>query len=149
MNQDLRNIYRDRVLQHSRNPLNRQRPASVTREALGFNPLCGDKLTVYVDQQDDRLATVAFEGTGCAIALASASMMTTALTGSTETEARELIADIDAMFTAGTLPSDARLAELAALESVRDYPSRIKCATLAWKTLSCALDQDHQQTTTE
>lgn len=145
----LRAMYREHVLMHSREPRNRRRPAQVNREALGFNPLCGDKLSVFINQQDDLLTDVAFDGVGCAISLASASMMTTALENTTETEARELIAAINTMFAEGTLPTDARLADLAALASVRAYPSRIKCATLPWQTAVCALDQTHQQTSTE
>jgi len=142
-------IYRQRVLNHYREPHNQRHPADVDRQATGFNPLCGDKLTVYFAVQDDTLADVAFEGAGCAIAIASASMMTDALQGLPIKQANTLIDSATAMLTDGKTPHDTRLQEVRALEGVRDYPSRIKCATLAWSAAAAALKGENNQVTTE
>lgn len=149
MNDGLRDVYRQRVLEHSKHPSNRGRLAAANREALGFNPLCGDKLTVYLEERNGIIDDIAFEGTGCAISVASASMMTTALKGHSVAEARGAIAEIDAMLTGDSTPSLSFLQDLSALENVRDYPSRVKCATLAWRTLEGALNQSTQSITTE
>ncbi|MEE4186760.1 MAG: SUF system NifU family Fe-S cluster assembly protein [Gammaproteobacteria bacterium] len=149
MSEGLRDVYRQRVLEHSKHPRNRGRLAAANREALGFNPLCGDKLTVYLEERDGVIHDIAFDGTGCAISVASASMMTTALRGHSVAEARSAIAEIDAMLSSATLPSLSFLQDLSALENVRAYPSRVKCATLAWRTLEGALDQATQSITTE
>jgi len=149
MNDDLRDIYRQRVLQHSRQPENRRRPSHANREAVGFNPLCGDKVTVYLDQHADTLDDVAFEGTGCAISIASASMMTQALRGRPTADARAAIAAITAMLDGQTVDTPVWLQELRALENVRDYPSRVKCAVLPWRALEGALDQKTESITTE
>lgn len=139
MNEDLQAVYRERVLDHSRNPHNCGRPTSADREAVGFNPLCGDKLTVYVSMAGDRVEEIAFEGIGCAISIASASMMTDALAGRTLQEAEALI-DTAAKMLTDTPPAICdELDEFRALEGVRAYPSRIKCATLAWSAAKAAL----------
>jgi len=138
-------IYRQRVLDHSRAPHNRRRPDDANREVTGHNPLCGDKLTVYLRMVGD----AAFEGCGCAISIASASMMTDALRGATQAEARELINGVNGMFASGALPDDPRLEALQALESVREYPSRVKCATLAWTAAEAALNDSDSRVSTE
>ncbi len=142
-------IYRERVLSHYREPHNQRHPDSVDHQAIGFNPLCGDKLTVYFALENDVLADVAFEGTGCAIAIASASMMTEALQGLPLARAQQLIDAARAMLAHGEMPDEERLAEVRALEGVREYPSRIKCATLAWSAAAAALDGNMQQVSTE
>lgn len=149
MTDDLMNIYRQRVLDHSREPHNQRRPDHVDRQVTGFNPLCGDKLTVFLTVNENTVADIAFEGTGCAISIASASMMTDALRSLPIDRAGQLIDDIDAMFTDGSVPEDPRLQEIRALENVRSYPSRIKCATLAWSAASTALHDQGDQVTTE
>ena len=146
---ELQAVYRERVLEHSRNPHNLRRLTPADREALGFNPLCGDKLTVYVNLQDDQITDVSFEGTGCAISMASASMMTDALTGCSLTEADTLIEATQNMLSGDKPINIERLSELTALEGVRSYPSRIKCATLAWTALTAALHGQTNQISTE
>jgi nitrogen fixation NifU-like protein len=146
---DLQTVYRERVLEHSRNPHNLRRPSSPDREAVGFNPLCGDKLTVYVNLEDDNIIDVAFEGTGCAISMASASMMTDALTGCSLAEADQLIAATKKIFTNDQPIKNEKLNEIQSLEGVRSYPSRIKCATLAWTALTAALHGQSSQVSTE
>ena len=146
---DLQDIYRQRVIAHSREPRNQRRPADASREALGFNQLCGDKLTVYLTFEGDTVRDVAFEGTGCAISIASASMMTEALRGVSRDQALQLIEEFGAIFTADSEPEGERLDEAQALAGVRDYPSRIKCATLAWSTAAAALRGEAGQVSTE
>jgi len=146
---DLQAIYRERVLEHSRNPHNQRRPKAPDCEAIGFNPLCGDKLTVYANLQGDKIIDIAFEGTGCAISVASASMMTDAITGCSLTEADTLIEATQNMFRSDQPVKNAQLTEIAALEGVRSYPSRIKCATLAWTALAAALHGQASQISTE
>lgn len=145
---DLQTVYRERVLEHSRNPHNFGKPAHADCEAHGHNPLCGDKVSVYVELTDDTLDSVSFEGTGCAISMAAASMMTDALRGLTRGEAQSVVESVDAMF-ADAAAVEPRLDELKALEGVRAYPSRIKCATLPWKTLAAALNEQTDEVSTE
>ncbi|MBT8423268.1 MAG: SUF system NifU family Fe-S cluster assembly protein [Gammaproteobacteria bacterium] len=149
MTGSLKDIYRQRVLEHSRAPHNQRRTAAADREVTGFNPLCGDKVTVYLDLQDDSVSDVAFEGSGCAIAMASASMMTEALRGLPHDTALQLIEEFGQMFAADAEPENPRLEEAKALHSVRAYPSRVKCATLAWNTAEAALHDSNVQVTTE
>jgi nitrogen fixation NifU-like protein len=146
---ELRDIYRKRVLDHSRAPHNCRRPDAVDREASGFNPLCGDKLTVYMQIQSGAIQDVSFEGAGCAISVASASMMTDALKGNAVANADRLISEVQQMFTEGTDLQSDELTEIEALMSVRRYPSRIKCATLAWSAATAALHGSTSQITTE
>ncbi|MDP6437114.1 MAG: SUF system NifU family Fe-S cluster assembly protein [Gammaproteobacteria bacterium] len=147
--QDLQDIYRHRVLEHSRDPHNFHRPADANREALGFNPLCGDKLNVYLKIEDDHVTDIGFDGTGCAISVASASMMTDTIAGQSLDDAKKMIHEIQDMLAEGGSLENPRLKDLAALEGVRNYPSRIKCATLAWSTLDAALNQTASEVTTE
>jgi nitrogen fixation NifU-like protein len=143
----LTDLYRQTVLNHSRQPHNCRRPETFDREAEGHNALCGDKIHVYLRMQADALADVAYEASGCAISLASASMMSDAVTGKTVSDTRQTIDDFMSSLSgpqAGNLKG-----ELAALGGVRDYPSRIRCATLPWQTLRAALDAVEQTVTTE
>ena len=149
MNSKLLDIYRQQVLDHSRDPHNRRQLPDADREVTGHNPLCGDKLTIYLQLDGDKVADAAFEGSGCAISVASASMLTDALIGTSAQEARALVEEIDRMFTDGTPPSDPRLEALQALESVREYPSRVKCATLAWTAAEAALNDSGNNVSTE
>lgn len=147
--EDLKNLYRETVLEHSRNPRNFRRMDAATRTATGHNPLCGDKVTVYLKLNGDRVQDIAFEGTGCAISLASASIMSEAEKDLTLDEARQATGKVLSQFThTAENPPDID-GEMAALGSVRLYPSRIKCATLAWKTLEAALTDEAQNVTTE
>lgn len=143
----LTDLYRQTVLNHSRNPHNCRRPATFDREAEGHNALCGDKIHVYLCMQADALTEVAWEASGCAISLASASMMSDAVAGKSLSATRQTIDDFMSGLSgpqAGELEG-----ELAALGGVRDYPSRIRCATLPWQTLRAALDAVQETVTTE
>ena len=138
---ELQELYRRTVLEHSRHPRNFRRLDAPDRIAEGFNPLCGDKITVYLDLSQESIQAITFEGTGCAISLASASMMMEAIQGQPLSEAREKAQRAQDMFQseAGSA-AQSGIKELQALGGVRAYPSRIKCATLAWKTLQAALN---------
>jgi len=146
---ELQEIYRRQVLEHSKQPHNCHRPSHVDREALGFNPLCGDKLSVFLSMDGDTIREASFEGTGCAISVASASMMTDALCGQPESEARNFISAVLTMLADGKPPEHASLADIQALSGVRNYPSRIKCAALAWTTAEAALDGGSTTVSTE
>ena len=141
---ELQEVYRQQVLEHSRSPHNFGCPADFNRHAQGFNPLCGDKVTVCLTVSDDKIASLNFEGSGCAISIASASMMTDALQGLTVDEAGALSRQLQNLFRDGTPLDHEKLNEIRALEGVRSYPSRIKCETLALSTLYAALNEQHK-----
>ena len=146
---DLRDLYQDLIIDHNRSPRNFRKLPDADHSAEGFNPLCGDKLTLYLRMQGDRIEDIAFEGSGCAISVASASLMTEHLKGRTESDARTLFERVHGLLT-GTPDSDpAALGKLAALAGVRAYPTRVKCATLCWHTLTAALDQREVPVSTE
>ena len=150
---DLADLYRDVIVDHNRAPRNFRRLEPADREAQGFNALCGDKLTVFVRLTGERIDEVAFEGSGCAISVASASLMSERVKGLTLAEARALHAEVHDLLTgqrdAGDPASLGSLGKVAALVGVRAYPSRVKCATLAWHTLLAALDQRDAPVSTE
>ena len=139
---DLRELYQTVILDHNKNPRNAERPASADREARGDNPLCGDKITVYVKVAGGVVEAVGFKGTGCAISQASASLMTEAVKGKSLSEVEKLFDAFHGMATAPkSEPADtATLGKLAVFEGVREYPMRVKCATLSWHTLKTALE---------
>lgn len=138
---DLADLYRDVIIDHNRNPRNFRRIADASSIQEGFNPLCGDKLTVYVKVEDGRIRDLSFEGSGCAISVASASLMSEALRGKSVEEAEQLFSKVHALLTRNEDSSDAAsLGKLAALSGVHEYPSRVKCATLCWHTLKNALE---------
>lgn len=139
---DLADLYRDVIIDHNRKPRNFRRIPPPCRHAEGLNPLCGDKLQVYLQvSADDRIEDVAFEGSGCAISVASASLMTEALRGRSRAEAEGLFERIHGMLT-GTEEADiAAIGKLAALAGVRAYPTRVKCASLCWHTVHAALGE--------
>ena len=146
---DLKNIYRDTVLTHSREPHNRGTLPDADRETLGFNPLCGDKLHVYIKLDEDRIEDIRFEGTGCAISIASASMMTDDLKGKNLPQADSFIEQVQSLLQDGDTELAPELEELHALEGVRNYPSRIKCATLSWTAAAAALQGEDAEVSTE
>ena len=152
---DLRALYQEVILDHSRHPRNYGRPESAGREAQGNNPICGDRVTVYLDlDPQGRIVDAAFEGRGCAISLASASLMTELLKGRGREAAERLFRDFRALCTGEAVspdPSDEEALErLQVLAGVRDFPARVKCATLAWHTMDAALhDQGGEEVTTE
>jgi len=134
---DVRELYQEMILDHSRRPQN-FRTLEPARRAEGFNPLCGDRVTVYVDVSDDRIRDIAFQGQGCSISKASASMMTVALKGKTSAEAASLFDQFHAMVT-GENRDDPALGKLAVFAGVSEHPARVKCAILPWHTLRAAL----------
>ncbi len=144
---DLRELYQEVIFDHNRNPRNFGHPADANRKAEGYNPLCGDKVTVYLKVENGRIVDVAFEGSGCAISTASASLMTEALKGKTEEEAERLFEGFHGMVAGSGHSID--LGKLEVLSGVREFPARVKCATLAWHTLSAALKNTGQPVSTE
>lgn len=145
---ELRDLYQEVIFDHYRKPRNFCRLANANRQAEGDNPLCGDKITVYLNVSGGVIEGVSFEGSGCAISTASASLMTEALKGKTEAEAAQLI---EGFHSSLTRPEAERagLGKLEVLSGVREFPARVKCATLAWHTLSSALKDLRQKVTTE
>lgn len=139
---DLRDLYQEVILDHNRRPRNWGAIDAPDRKADGYNPLCGDKLRLTLRMDGDRIGDVKFEGSGCAISKASASMMTDLVKGKTMDEAEDLVDKLQAMVTAPMdVPAeDAALGKLAVLSGVREFPARVKCATLAWHTLRSALE---------
>ncbi|OGS48262.1 MAG: SUF system NifU family Fe-S cluster assembly protein [Euryarchaeota archaeon RBG_16_68_13] len=147
---DLRDLYQEVILDHSRKPRNYRAIEGADRVALGHNPLCGDRVTIYVKLDGDRLADVAFEGQGCAISKASASLMTETLKGRSRAEAEVLFEDFHELVTGEASPDRTKeLGKLAVLEGVSDFPIRVKCATLAWHTLRNALQGREETVSTE
>ncbi len=139
---DLRELYQEVILDHGRRPRNFRALETPCQSAEGYNPLCGDQLKLYVKLEGDRIADIAFEGAGCAISTASASLMTTTLKGKSTAEAEQLFEQFHDMVTRG--PGQAReavegLGKLAVLGGVCEFPVRVKCASLAWHTLKSAL----------
>ncbi len=134
-------LYQSVILDHNRSPKNYRRMADGNRTANGRNPLCGDELTVWLKLDGERIEDAAFEGSGCAISRASASLMTTAVKGKTRPEAEELFDRFHRLVT-GRLPGDevASLGKLAVFSGVSAYPVRVKCASLPWHTFKAALD---------
>jgi len=141
---DLRELYQEVILDHSRQPRNFRRPDHANREAKGDNPLCGDKVAVFLTIEDGKVADVGFQGRGCAISMASASLMTEIVKGKSEAEARALFESFhDEMTGKATCHGAAagELDKLTVLSGVREYPMRVKCATLSWHTLMAALNK--------
>jgi nitrogen fixation protein NifU and related proteins len=144
---ELVDLYQEIILDHNKRPRNFREMPGCTCHAEGLNPLCGDEVEVFVQVQDGKLSDVAFQGQGCAISRASASMMTGKTKGKTEEEARGLSAQVREMLVGpeSELPRD--LGDLAALSGVRKFPARIKCAMLPWHTLEAALAGREKVTT--
>jgi nitrogen fixation protein NifU and related proteins len=142
---ELNDLYRDVILDHNRRPRNfgPLEPADASVE--GFNPMCGDRLTLRLKLAADKIADIRFEGQGCAISTASASLMTEAVKGKTRTQALELFDRVHRLLTDDSAPSD-ELGKLAALSGVREFPARVKCASLCWHTLASALQSSDATT---
>ena len=148
---DLSDLYQEVILDHNRRPRNFGQLPDATRTAKGYNPLCGDRLTLYLKLDGDRIDGVAFEGSGCAISKASASLMTDAIKGQSTSSAADLFERFHQMITT---PIDQPVDEdsvgkLAVLAGVREFPARVKCASLAWHTLKAALDDTSDPVKTE
>jgi nitrogen fixation NifU-like protein len=146
---DLRELYQELILDHNRRPRNFGPLPGADHQAVGHNPLCGDRISVSVRMEGEMLREVRFEGSGCAISKASASMMTEALKGKTRTQAEALFRTFHALVTEGAPATGADLGKLGVFSGVREYPVRVKCATLAWHTLKAALDGAQGETSTE
>jgi nitrogen fixation protein NifU and related proteins len=148
---DLRDLYQEVILDHNRRPRNFGPLPTANHRAEGNNPLCGDQVTVLLDLAEGRIRDVAFQGTGCAISMASASLMTEALKGHTLEEARQLFHRFRDLVTTGAAgdhcgqEGSPELGKLAVFTGVREYPMRVKCATLAWHTLLAAIEQKQDQ----
>lgn len=156
MASELRELYQEIILDHNRRPRNFGALPGANRRAEGHNPLCGDQVAVALDIDGDLIRGVSFEGSGCAISTASASLMTEAVKGKTVAEARDLFAGFHGLVAGaaggggtGSAGSAADLGTLEVFGGVREYPMRVKCATLPWHTLKAALDQEDQPVTTE
>jgi nitrogen fixation protein NifU and related proteins len=147
---DLRDMYQEVILEHAKSPRNYRALASPARRAEGFNPLCGDRCTVYLALKGEVIEDIAFQGNGCAISRASASMLTQALKGKTTAEAEKLFASFHGMVTGQNANGDrASLGKLEVFRGVSEFPARVKCATLAWHTFEAALHGDGEPVTTE
>ena len=153
---DTRELYQDIILDHGRHPRNFHALAHATHSAQGHNPLCGDRVTVYVELDGDKIKDVSFEGRGCAISTASASLMTEVLKGKTMAAAEELFKDFHARVTGHSHPSshpshglEDEMERLEPLTGVKAYPARVKCATLAWHALEAALKDGNITVKTE
>jgi len=148
---DLRELYQEVILDHGKNPRNHRFPEPYNREGRGYNPLCGDKITLRLQLDGDRITDIGFIGQGCAISQASCSTMTQALKGKTLGEAEALFGKFHKMVTEDD-GSDAdldALGKLAVFAGVREFPMRVKCATLGWHTLNQALRNEEGEATTE
>ncbi len=150
MSTELDDLYQEVILDHGRRPRNFRVIADADRQAEGLNPLCGDHFRLYVKLDGDVIQDIAFEGSGCAISKASASLMTSSVKGKTVAQAEELFARFHTLVTEG--PDKVPLSELgklAALSGVCEFPTRVKCASLVWHTLKNALEAQHKVVSTE
>ena len=144
----LEDLYREVILDHNRSPRNFGQIEDADRVIDGVNPLCGDKMKLYLKLDGDRIADARFEGTGCAISVASSSLMTERIKGTTVEETLELFEQVHDMLTGVSEPNE-RMEKLAALAGVREFPSRVKCASLAWHALKTALTGSEARISTE
>lgn len=136
---ELRDLYQEIILEHSKTPRNFRAMESANHHAEGYNPLCGDHYTIFLDLVDDSIRDISFQGSGCAISKASASMMSQAVKGKTKAQAEELFAQFHRILTGDENGSASELGKLEVFAGVANFPTRIKCATLAWHTLQAAL----------
>jgi nitrogen fixation protein NifU and related proteins len=148
---DLRELYQEVILDHQKKPRNFRKLENANRKVEGYNPLCGDKITVYLRMEDDVVKDIAFQGSGCAISTASASMMTESLKGKTRAEAEKLFESFHDLITGvDRNGAAAPLGKLAVFSGVREFPVRVKCASLAWHTMRAALEgTDEESVSTE
>ena len=139
---DVRELYQQLIVDHSKSPRNCRVIDGADLSAEGYNPLCGDHVTLFVKLEGDRVKDISFQGNGCAISTASASMMTESLKGKTESEARAIFEKFHQLVTnhSDSQPDPSTMGKLAVFSGVREYPVRVKCATLAWHTMRAALE---------
>jgi nitrogen fixation NifU-like protein len=148
----LSDLYQEVILDHNKKPRNFRKLDDADRQAVGFNPLCGDHLTIYLKLDGGMIRDVAFEGSGCAISKASASIMTTTVKGKTEDEVRRLFETFHRLVTheaTDAAPDPDALGRLAVFSGVREFPARVKCASLPWHTLRAALEGENETVKTE
>ena len=146
---DLRDLYQEVILEHSKAPRNYRELPSANHRAEGFNPLCGDHFLLYLDLDGDTIRDIAFQGSGCAISKASASMMTQSVKGKSKQEAEKLFSEFHKLVTGQANGNHADVGKLAAFSGVSEFPVRVKCATLAWHTLHAALEGKQDAVSTE
>lgn len=149
---ELMDLYQEVILDHNKQPRNRGTLPDADREAKGDNPLCGDQLTLYLKMDGERISEIRFEGRGCAISVASASLMTETVKGKSQEEAAALYESFHELLTGDpsvVAEAGAELGKLRVFEGVREFPVRVKCATLAWHTLMAALEGEDEPVTTE
>ena len=152
---ELRELYQDIVLDHGKNPRNLRKTDNFNKDAKGYNPLCGDKVHIYLKlDENKKVEDVSFEGSGCAISMASASIMTDLIKGKEENESKEIIQDFFGMIKEkdqleNKILSDDEKMKLMSLSGVKQYPMRVKCATLAWHTLTSAIDNTQEEINSE
>ena len=147
---ELKDLYRDVIVDHNRNPRNFRPMPAADRQAEGFNPLCGDRLTLYVKLDGDTISDVAFQGSGCAISVASASLLTESIKGRSVPDAERLFEAVHDLLTRDDAVVDvAAIGKLGALSGVREFPARVKCASLCWHTLDAALHREAAPVSTE
>lgn len=155
LDEELRELYQEVILDHQRDPRNYGLLEQATCTAEGFNPLCGDRIELYLQMDGDRIRQAKFRGAGCAISTASASLMTDALAGKTRKEAEAMSREFRALVTGGSDGSDvhqshsSKFAKLRVFEGVQKFPMRVKCAMLAWRTLQAALNESQDVVSTE
>ena len=149
MNDALRDLYREVILDHSRRPRNYGAMDAANRQSDGFNPLCGDRLRLFLRVEEGAVQQASFVGDGCAISTASASLLTEAMRGRPEDEALALVEDFRSMVSGEREPDEGALGKLTVFAGVRDYPTRVKCATLAWHALRAAIEQSQETVRTE
>lgn len=147
MSNELRDLYQQVIIDHGRRPRNFTSMDNATRVKEGFNPLCGDRVTIFIHDKENYIKDISFQGCGCAISMASASLMTEFLKGKTLAEARIIFDEFHDMIITGVEKST--LGKLGVLKGVAEYPARVKCASLAWHALSSAIDNDPNPVTTE
>ena len=152
---ELKELYQDIILDHGKNPRNLRKTDNFNKDAKGYNPLCGDKVHIYLKlDENKKVEDVSFEGSGCAISMASASIMTDLIKGKEENESKEIIQDFFGMIKEkdqleNKILSDDEKMKLMSLSGVKQYPMRVKCATLAWHTLTSAIDNTQEELNSE
>jgi nitrogen fixation protein NifU and related proteins len=148
---DVRDLYQDMILEHSKKPRNFRSLPQANRKAEGYNPLCGDHFTVFLQLENDEVKDISFEGSGCAISKASASMMTASLKGKTKSQAQELFTRFHRLVTsqASEAHDGVEIGKLVVFSGVSEFPVRVKCATLAWHTMLAALEEKSDTVSTE
>ena len=151
MDQELRELYQEVILDHNKSPRNFRNMEDPTQDAEGYNPLCGDTIHIYLKVNEGIVTDVSFQGSGCAISKASASLMTAAVKGKTKEEAEKIFKNFLDLITGnlGENPDTDKLGKLAVFAGVQEFPVRVKCASLAWHTMKAALDEKESKVTTE